>query len=285
MVEWVNEYAPIPHPSIQPFTHSAIAHMYALVTGASRGIGRALALLLAQRGYDLLLVARSEDQLKELAQEIGQKYQHQAHVLALDLAAPAAAETVAAWARQQTDELAVLVNNAGYGLWGRFEQLGLAEQQNMLQLNMHLPVALTHALLPALHQVPKAYVLNVSSTAAYQAVPSLALYAASKAFLLSFSRGLRYELKATNVSVTCLCPGATTTSFADRAGMGAELQATANKVSMTAEAVAEAAVAGLLAGEAEVVPGVLNKVSAGLTSVVPKGLVEKIAAGIYEKYL
>jgi short-subunit dehydrogenase len=178
-----------------------------------------------------------------------------------------------------------LVNNAGYGLWGRFEQLGLAEQQNMLQLNMTLPVALTHALLPALHQAPKAYVLNVASTAAYQAVPSLTLYAASKAFLLSFSRGLRYELKASNVSVTCLCPGATTTSFADRAGMGAELQATASKVSMTAEAVAEAAVNGMLAGEAEIIPGVLNKVSAGLTNVVPKGIVEKIAAGIYEKYL
>lgn len=259
--------------------------MYALVTGASRGIGRALSLLLAQRGFDLLLVARSEDQLTALAQEIRQKHQRRAQLLALDLAAAGAAETVAAWATQQTDQLAVLVNNAGYGLWGRFEQLSLAEQQNMLQLNMNLPVALTHALLPALHQAPKAYVLNVSSTAAYQAVPSLSLYAASKAFLLSFSRGLRYELKTSNISVTCLCPGATTTSFADRAGMGAELQATANKVSMTAEAVAEAAVAGLLAGEAEVVPGVLNKVSAGLTSFVPKGLVEKIAAGIYEKYL
>ena len=102
---------------------------------------------------------------------------------------------------------------------------------------------------------------------------------------MSFSRGLRYELKGTGVSVSCLSPGATTTSFADRAGMGAELQATANKVSMTAEAVAEIAVAGLLAGEAEIIPGVLNKVSAGLTSVVPKGIVEKIAAGIYEKYL
>ena len=145
--------------------------------------------------------------------------------------------------------------------------------------------ALTHVLLPVLHRAPKAYVLNVASTAAYQAVPSLALYAASKAFLLSFSRGLRYELKSSNVSVTCLCPGATITSFADRAGMGAELQATANKVSMTAEAVAEAAVAGMLVGEAEIIPGVLNKVSAGLTSMVPKGLVEKIAAGIYEKYL
>lgn len=259
--------------------------MYALVTGASRGIGRAIALQLAQRGYDLLLVARSDDQLTALAQEIGTQYQRQARVLALDLTAPGAAEAVAAWATQQTDQLAVLVNNAGYGLWGRFEQLGLAEQQNMLQLNMHLPVALTHALLPALHKTPKAYILNVSSTAAYQAVPSLSLYAASKAFLLSFSRGLRYELKASNISVTCLSPGATTTGFTDRAGMGAELQATANKVSMTPEAVAAIAVAGLLAGEAEIIPGVLNKVSAGLTSIVPKVIVEKIAAGIYEKYL
>ncbi|WP_426059433.1 SDR family NAD(P)-dependent oxidoreductase [Hymenobacter sp. B1770] len=258
---------------------------YALVTGASRGIGRALALLLAQRGYDLLLVARSEDQLLALVHEIGQKHQRQAHMLALDLAAAGAAETVAAWATRQTDQLAVLANNAGYGLWGRFEQLSLAEQQNMLQLNMTLPVALTHALLPALHKAPKSYILNVASTAAYQAVPSLSLYAASKAFLLSFSRGLRYELKGSTISVTCLCPGATTTSFADRAGMGAELQATANKVSMTAEAVAEAAVNGMLAGEAEIIPGLLNKVSAGLTSVVPKKIVEKIAAGIYEKYL
>ena len=259
--------------------------MYALVTGASRGIGRAIAFELARRGYDLLLVARSEDQLAALAQAIGDAHQRQARVLATDLAAPGAAETVAAWAIAQTDQLAVLVNNAGYGLWGRFEQLGLAEQQNMLQLNMHLPVALTHVLLPALHQAPQAYILNVASTAAYQAVPSLALYAASKAFLLSFSRGLRYELKSSGISVTCLSPGATTTGFADRAGMGAALQATANKVSMTPQAVAQAAVAGLLAGEAEIIPGMLNKVSAGLTSVVPKGLVEKIAAGIYEKYL
>ena len=257
---------------------------YALVTGASRGIGRAIALLLAQRGYDLLLVARSEDHLMVLSQQIEREYQRQAQVLALDLAAPGAAETVATWALQQAGQLAVLVNNADYGLWGRFEQLSLAEQQNMLHLNMALPVALTHALLPALRQAPKSYVLNVSSAAAYQAVPSLSLYAASKAFLLSFSRGLRYELKSSNVSVTCLCPGATT-SFADRAGMGTELQKTANKVSMSAEAVAEIAVVGMLAGEAEVVPGVLNKVSAGLTSFVPKSLVEKIAAGIYEKHL
>lgn len=258
---------------------------YALVTGASRGIGRALALTLAARGYDLLLVARSEDQLRALALEIGERHQHQAHLLALDLASPDAAPTVAAWAARQAPELAVLVNNAGYGLWGRFEQLPLAEQQNMLHLNMLLPVALTHALLPQLRRQPQAFVLNVASTAAYQAVPSLTLYAASKAFMLSFSRGLRFELKGTGVSVSCLSPGATTTAFAERAGMGAELQKVASKVSMSAEAVAEAGVAGLLAGEAEIIPGLLNKVSAGITSLVPKSLTEKIAAGIYEKYL
>ncbi|WP_259404447.1 SDR family oxidoreductase [Hymenobacter sp. HSC-4F20] len=256
----------------------------ALITGASRGIGRAMALDLARRGYDALLVARSSDQLERVAAEIRQ-LGRQAHYLALDLAAPGAAGQVVAWAGTLTTELAVLVNNAGYGLWGRFEELPLAEQQNMLQLNMHLPVELTHGLLPTLRRQPKAYILNVASTAAYQAVPTLTLYAASKAFLISFSRGLRYELRDTSVSVTCLSPGATTTDFADRAGMNSELQAVANKVSMTPAQVAEFGIAAMLAGEAEVIPGALNKVSAALTSLVPKGITERIAAGIYEKHL
>ncbi|MET4105773.1 SDR family oxidoreductase [Hymenobacter sp. UYP22] len=256
----------------------------ALITGASRGIGRAMALELARRGYDVLLTARSENQLREVAAEV-QQLGRQAQVLPLDLAVPGAAGQLAEWVLAQTTELAVLVNNAGYGLWGRFEELSMEEQQNMLQLNMHLPVALTHALLPTLRRQPKAYILNVASTAAYQAVPTLTLYAASKAFVLSFSRGLRYELRDTSVSVTCLSPGATTTDFAGRAGMNAELQATANKVSMTPTQVARAGIAALLAGEAELIPGALNKVSATLTSLVPKSLTERIAAGIYEKHL
>ncbi|WP_223652244.1 SDR family NAD(P)-dependent oxidoreductase [Hymenobacter psoromatis] len=154
-----------------------------------------------------------------------------------------------------------------------------------MQLNLTLPVQLTHTLLPQLHRAPQAYILNVASMAAYQAVPSLALYAASKIFVLSFSRGLRYELKDSAISVTCLSPGATATDFSSRAGMGSELQAVANKVSMTAAEVAEAGLQALFAGKAELIPGLLNKVSAGLSSVVPKPVVEKIAAGIYEKYL
>ncbi|TGD81790.1 SDR family NAD(P)-dependent oxidoreductase [Hymenobacter wooponensis] len=258
---------------------------YALITGASRGIGRALAMELAHCGYHLLLAARSADQLEQLAAELQQRHGIEARVYAADLATPGAAAELAAWALAQTTELAVLVNNAGYGLWGRFEELPLDQQQNMLQLNMLLPTELTHALLPQLRKQPKAYILNVASTAAYQAVPTLTLYAASKSFLLSFSRGLRYELRETSVSVTCLSPGSTTTDFADRAGMNAQLQETANKVSMTPQQVAQAAVAALLSGEAEIIPGTLNKVSAKLTSFVPKSLTERIAAGIYEKHL
>lgn len=258
----------------------------ALITGASRGIGRALALGLAQRGYDLLLVARSAPQLEELAQEVTTRHQRLAQVLALDLTKADAAAELATWVAHHTpDGLSVLINNAGYGLWGRFEQLNLEEQLNMLQLNLNLPVQLTYALLPLLRRAAKGYILNVASTAAYQAVPSLTVYAASKAFLLSFSRGLRYELKGSGISVTCLSPGATTTDFGNRAGMGSELQAVANKVSMTPVQVAEAGLKALFAGKAEFIPGMLNKVSAGLTSVVPKPIVEKIAAGIYEKYL
>jgi short-subunit dehydrogenase len=257
----------------------------ALITGASRGIGRAFAAELARRGYNLLLVARSSAQLEEVAAELRQQFKVQAAVLAQDLAAPYAVETVAEWAGSQTQELAVLVNNAGYGLWGRFEDLALEEQQNMLQLNMHVPVVLTHRLLPTLRRQPRAYILNVASTAAYQAVPTLTLYAASKAFLLSFSRGLRYELRETGVSVTCLSPGATTTDFADRAGMSAGLQETANKVSMTPAQVAQAGIEAMLSGEAELIPGALNKISSKLTGLVPKSLTEKIAAGIYEKHL
>ncbi|OUJ75987.1 SDR family NAD(P)-dependent oxidoreductase [Hymenobacter crusticola] len=257
----------------------------ALVTGASRGIGRALATELAQRGYNLLLVARSADVLAQLATELSAAHKVQAQVLGTDLAEPGAAGRVAEWASSQASDLAVVINNAGYGLWGRFEELPLTDQQNMLQLNMLVPVELTHHLLPLLRQQPKAYVLNVASTAAYQAVPTLSLYAASKAFLLTFSRGLRYELRGTPVSVTCLSPGATNTDFPNRAGMNADLQATANKFGMTPEDVARIGITAMLAGEAEVIPGALNKISATLTSFVPKAVTEKIAAGLYEKHL
>ncbi len=264
--------------------------MYALITGASKGIGKAIAVELAKRKYNLLLVARSEEILQKLASELTQQYGIKANYLALDLSAPKAAETIKNWCESKQYELSILVNNAGYGLWGWFEKMSLEEQRNMMQLNMNVVVDLTYVLLPLLRQCAEktgqqSYLLNVASTTAYQAVPTLSVYAATKSFVVSFTRGLRCELQNSNISVTCLSPGATDTEFSDRAKMTDSLKATAQKVNMTPEQVAQIGIAGLFKGDAEVIPGFINSFSAKMTSFAPKSLVEKIAAGIYTKHL
>ena len=152
----------------------------------------------------------------------------------------------------------------------------------MMQLNMNAVVALTFLFLPLLKQQPKAYILNIASSAAYQAVPYLSLYAATKAFILQFSRGLHYELKKTIVSVTCICPGATDTGFAARAQLGAKGLKTAEKVNMTPEQVADIAVNGMFSGKTEVIIGLINKAGAFFAWLLPKKLVEQTAAKIYE---
>ena len=254
---------------------------YALITGASKGIGRSLAASLARRKYNLLLVARSSPDLAALSAQLTAEYGVQTHYLALDLSQPAAALQLRDWCAEQQFKVSLLVNNAGYGVWGYFDELPLEDQCNMLQLNMQLPVELSYHMIPLLKQHPKAYILNVSSTAAYQAVPTMTLYAASKSFMLTFSRGLRHELKRTGISVSCLCPGPVNTNFLERAGMQA-MQATAEKYGMTPERVAEKALKGLFAGRPEIIPGALNVISAVATRLLPKTLIENIAAGLYK---
>lgn len=254
---------------------------YALVTGASKGIGRHISLELAAQGFSILLVSRDEKSLAELTQYLRSGFNVDADFLALDLAEPAAPEKVLAWCMAKGYRLQVLVNNAGYGLWGDFAALGLEEQLNMINLNICALVSLTHLLMPQLWQNEQAYILNVGSTAAYQAVPTLAVYAATKAFVLSFSRAIRIELKNTPVSVTCLCPGATNTGFVERAGMDA-LKEVAEKFGMTPEAVAKKGVKAMLSKKAEVVPGLMNNIMAKAVSFVPKALTERIAAGLYK---
>lgn len=247
---------------------------YALITGAGRGIGKAMAVLLAKKGYGLLLVSRSETELKQLAEEL----ETEAFYYATDLSQPASVQKVANWCKSYP--VSILINNAGYGLWGEFEELELNNQVNMLQLNINALVELTHILLPQLKQRPQAYILNVASTAAYQAVPTLALYAASKAFVLSFSRALRYELKNTAVSVSCLCPGPTDTGFAHRAGMDA-LAELAAKFNMSPDEVAGEGIKGMFNKSAEIVPGFLNKISAIGARHLNKHFIELITAGLY----
>jgi len=247
---------------------------YAIVTGASKGIGKEIAILLAKRGYKLILIARSTTELEELAAELP----GEALYFTIDLSETGSAKKVAEFCKNLP--VSILVNNAGYGLWGNFEEGAIKQQLNMLQLNINAVIELTYYLLPQLKKQPS-YILNVSSTAAYQAVPTLALYAASKAFVLSFSRALRIELKGT-VSVSCLCPGPTDTGFAKRAGMDS-LAELAEKFNMRPDEVAKIGVEGMFNKKAEIIPGFLNKLSATGARYINKSLIERITAGLYKK--
>lgn len=254
---------------------------YALVTGASKGIGRSLAIQLAEAGYHLLLVSRSEKDLKELSELITGKYQVKASYLPCDLSEIAASTKVAGWCDSLGVEVSVLVNNAGYGLFGKFEALSIQDQSEMIRLNINAVVELTHLLLPLLKKQQQAYILNIASTAAYQAMPTLAIYAATKSFVLSYSRALKYELKNSPVSVTCLSPGPTDTGFASRAGLDmlAEL---AEKFNMQPDEVARVGLKGMFAKKAEIIPGFVNKISAFGAGLLPKSIVERISANLYK---
>lgn len=258
--------------------------MYALITGASKGIGKEFAVSLAKRKYNLLLIARTENLLAELASELKTKYGVTVHCKAIDLSAPNAAEDIIAWCKQGNYDINVLINNAGYGLHGAFEKLSLNDQLNMMGLNMRTTIQLTHLALPLLRQYSgKSYIMNVASTAAYQSVPYLGIYSATKAFVLSFTRALRQEMKGTNVSVTCLSPGTVETNFMERAGMDKvkKIVKQADKFNMQADVVAEFGIKAMLKGKAEVIPGLANKVGAFANRLLPKNTVEGVAKGLY----
>lgn len=255
---------------------------YALITGASKGIGKAIAENLAKKNINVLLVARSENILKELAKELTDTYKIEAHYLAIDLALNTAPTYIFNWVNDNKYHVDILVNNAGYGLSGPFLKYSFQEHFSMMQVNMTAPVELISLLLPNLKLQPAAYILNIASSAAYQAVPGLSLYAASKSFVLSFSRGLKYELRNTNVSVTAICPGATDTDFPNRADVTTEkAKKLAAQFNMQPSEVAALAVDAMFAKKAEVVTGFVNKLNLFLTWLLPKWILEKGAADIY----
>jgi uncharacterized protein len=255
---------------------------FAVITGASKGIGKAMAFELAAKGYDLALIARSEDLLRQAADEIKANFNIQVHFLALDLSSPTAAEHVYDWSKQNNFPVSVLINNAGYGLSGAFESYPLEQHVNMLQVNCTTLIQLTYLFLPQLKQQPNAYILNIASSAAYQAVPYLSLYAASKTLVLQFSRGLRHELRKTRVSVTCVSPGATDTEFNSRAQIGAKAMKAAEKVFMQPNQVAKVAIESMFSKRSEVVVGILNKLGSFLAWMLPKKLIESTTGKLYE---
>jgi len=255
---------------------------YAIVTGASKGIGKAIAFELARRHHALLLTARSQELLEDVSEKIREQHGVDVITFPLDLSEEQAPQKLFGLCRSRSIEADVLVNNAGYGLWGAFDSLSLEEQVNMMRLNMESVVKLTHLFIPEMKKTEKAYILNVASTAGYQAVPNLAVYSAAKAFIINFTRGLHHELSRTSVSVSCLSPGTTATEFVDRARMNDRIRKMADRVAMTPEAVARIAVNGMFRGRMEIIPGASNLLSAKLAAIAPKRLVESITAAIYK---
>jgi hypothetical protein len=256
---------------------------YALVTGGSKGIGKAIAEELASKGFDILLVARSTSLLKKNAAEILDKFNVQCSYLTADLADPHSAQQAFDWCIQNNYTVSVLVNNAGFGVCDFFEKTESNEQLQMMQVNMVTPVLLCRLFIPLLHQQPKAYILNIGSTTCYQAIPLMSVYAASKSFILRFSRALHKELHKTNISVTCFCPGTTETDFAERARVNPKTVEKGKKVSMSPESVAKCAVKAMLTKKQEVVPGFINKTTRFFAWLLPSNWIEKIAMDIYNQ--
>jgi short-subunit dehydrogenase len=189
----------------------------ALITGASGGIGYALSHELAQRGYHTLLVARSTDKLEALAKELRSQYKTEATVIACDLGAPTSAVELVKHLQVKKLAVDVLVNNAGFGYLGDFAASDWPTQASMLQVNISTLVQLTQLILPQMLERKSGKILNVGSTGSFSPVPTMAVYAATKAFVLSFSEALASELEGRGVTITALCPGATQTGFAERA--------------------------------------------------------------------
>ena len=255
---------------------------YALITGASRGIGQAIAAELARRGFNVLLVARSEELLQKQSESLTTIYSIKSDYFATDLSLPPSPLAIYNWCLSKGYEVSILVNNAGYGLSGPLEKYTAEESLNMMQVNMMAPVYLVHLFLPLLQRHNRSYILNIASTSAYQAVPNMSVYSASKAFILNFSRGLRQELKGSTVSVTCISPGSTDTEFVVRANIGEKGLRAARKVNMHPGQVARIAVTAMLKDKGERIPGFVNRLGAFLAWLLPKGLVERTAMKLYE---
>jgi hypothetical protein len=252
-----------------------MTHETAIITGASSGIGRELAKCFAASGSRLALIARSGAALQSLAEELRKQHRSDARVFTIDLARPEAAVQVLEQLQIAGFKADVLVNNAAFGAQGAFATLPLDRQLKMLQLNVVTLTHLTRLLLPGMIERRRGGILNVASTAAFQAGPGMAIYYASKAYVLSFSEALAEELAGTGVTTTVLCPGPTDTNFTTAAGMGASRLFRMS--AMSAESVARIGYAAFRQGRVVAVAGLRNRVLAGAVRFVPRALARKLA--------
>ncbi|MGA8429024.1 MAG: SDR family oxidoreductase [Candidatus Sulfotelmatobacter sp.] len=253
-----------------------------LITGASGGIGYELAKLFARDRANLILVSRSVHKLAEVARELQSRFGCTVKTIALDLGTPAAAKFLFDQVQGEGIAIDILVNNAGFGAFGEFAQMAEQEIQGQIALNITALTQLTRLFLPPMMTRRRGRIMNVASTAAFQPGPLMAVYYASKAYVLSFSEALANEVNGSGVTVTCLCPGPTNTNFAKRAGN--DNSRLFKKIGgMSAETVARDGYRGLVAGKIVVISGVQNWLAAESVRFAPRKMVTAISRWVSEK--
>ncbi len=244
-----------------------------LITGASSGIGEVFARKLASQGHNLLLVARSEQKLADLCNELGRAHGKRCDFMALDLTEPDAPAKLFAESEKRELEIDFLINNAGYGSLGDFTERDLDTELRMIDLNVKSLVALTYLYLKPMRARGTGSIINVASTAGFQAVPYMATYAATKAFVLSFSDALWEENRAHGIKIMALCPGVTDTNFFS----ASEMEHPPMRISQTPEAVVDVALKGLAKGKGHIVSGWPNYLMIEAERLVPRSLTARVA--------
>lgn len=253
----------------------------ALITGASSGIGLELARVFAQHGYDLVITARSESRLQEVASELQSKHKVAVRVLAADLTQPHAPQQIIDELQRDGITIDVLVNNAGFATYGLFSQTDRDMELQLLQVNITALTHLTKLFLPQMQQRRHGKILNVASTAAFQPGPLMAVYYASKAYVLSFSQAIGEELRGSGISVSCLCPGPTTSGFQERAAM--QKSKLMSGTMMDARTVALEGYRGLIRKQPVIIPGAHNRGFVLLAKLLPGRTVLQIVKRAQEQ--
>lgn len=254
----------------------------ALITGASSGIGYELSKVFAKNGYDLVLVSRNTEKLKTISEEIKKQHDVQVKVISKDLSKSTAPQALYDEVTADGIRIDVLVNNAGIGTYGKFVETGTEQQMDLIQLNITSLTLLCRLFGADMVKRGSGGILNVASTAAFQAGPLMSTYYASKAYVLLFSEAIKNELKPDNVTVTVLCPGPTQTEFFKRNDMiGTGLERSPHI--MSAAKVAEIGFSGLLKGKTIVIPGLINKVLAFSVRLAPRRIATAIAASLNQR--
>ena len=253
-----------------------------LVTGASSGIGMAFARRLAARGDDLVIVARNEGRLKELADEIQSGLRRDVEVLPADLTLADDLSRVETRLNDDDRPIDLLVNNAGFGTAGRFVELPVGREDEEIRLNVLALMRLSHAALDGMVRRGHGGVINVSSIGGFQPGARNATYSATKAFVTSFSEALHEELRGTGVKLLALCPGFTRTEFQERGGFDTEK--IPKRAWQTPETVVDAALAAYGKGKALCIPGFGNKAMASMTHLAPRSLVRRVSAKVSERF-